>query len=1024
MTSSRYGLLAVCIACCGCSTDGDTGYRHLSEDDIMHASYMAAVDKRISPTENNDTYPLFTGGIYYEKGLNIPIRDSITLAVDKNHNYAVFSVGADMFNYPDAEMRCRLVVKGNGEKIYESDEITYGSRMQDIVLDISDIDSLQFKVEETDCRLFNSSDNWADVYNFSLDIVNFVWSDSRRVKIDERLQSEAEDISIGAEITRISLPASAWTVRYIPEQEIILAGCFDNKVYALDRAGDIKWSVELEGVPHNIACSYENGRLGICIFSWSNHTSLTFVDNDGKIINTVDNDCKIDALTAYKDRFCAIDERYFLKEYSHDGRFLAMHRLAGIRRNPVVLKYTEALTGKPDILVGSINNLYCYNSDYRLKWQRLINPSNTFLSATHGIEETVIDGDVYLAVGSRPGAVSVLDSIGNIVWKDRYVGRGHSAPEIAVGNFTGRDRQEIAGVSPDGYFHLYSSDGLRLRRFGKQMPFVDIETMRGDRCDKIVAASTGPRDKNIYIIGFTDSGKIKGSENIRNFREDHVTPVMEEMKGQIKGLEFRKENTKEINVAFLFDPFGGNFVNPSAFYSRDVLPEAVERCRKLKEMTDSLSGNHVHFIPMIDLWSCVFHKERRDIIDDSLNLQLLSEMEKMGLDFAIFVMHGNYIPSDIIRKIAEQNKNTLKAFHFSERKGMEDYKREVMTIARENGQKVLFGIHQDHWLNVTQDKKEFNALFAPEFKDVIVPVVKPNPSSFDLNLMSIIGLWSKGYMSEWGVASQHWNWNWITRNIDDLFPADLLFRHDFIAASMGATWYLPEGDFEQGLELTQFYHQGREPFYDLLKSGIFCFGPPKQNARISDISIQYKKKPNFVFTRDNRPGDFFTTGFYEGLLMTTPENSFSKEVTGSGRYLNAYLPRLPYGIVNIIPGETAPESASGWATDGQHLYYNGVLQKDTHRLTESLASQAADFVANTDDAFLSIQKDGDAYMLYISPTGYFYPEQEDVTVEINRKLIKDGCRLYDCLLGEEIEIKGNKAGFVLKPGEVKILRLY
>lgn len=1010
------------IAFTSCAKD----FRFLSDGDILSASYPVSVNERVVSSEPGQRYPLFADRYYFKKGVNIPLREELRLRPDTLYKYAVFFVGADRFNFPDAEMRCRLEVYGDGELLYESEDISYGSGLEKVSVCVEGIDTLKFHVQEISRKLYDSPDNWADVYNFSVDLVDFVWSDSEQIEIQEGFLTEAENDETGIDIEKIGLPSSAWTVAYVKDADIILAGCFDNSVYALDMDGNILWRTELEGLPHKISYTYDDG-LRICVFNWSDKTNLTFMDCDGTVTASVDNDCKIDALTSHGKRFYAVDSESILKEYSSSGDLLSENKLRGAKRNAVSLEFMDnTASGDTCLLMGTINNLYCYGSGYTLEWQKTINPFNPFLSATHELEYFPFsDGSMCTAVGCRPGSIAVLNEKGDVIWRDRYVGRGHSAPEIAVGNFIGDERMEIAGVSPDGIFHIYGDTGERIWRWEKQrMPFVDLATVQNrSGKDYIVAASAGPRDRSIYILKFNSSRRDSGLDPIGNFREDHVTPTMLEIGKQAMECPFYKENARDINVSFLFDPFGGNYTNPEAFYNRDILPEAVQRCRRIKEITDSLSGNNVHFIPMLDIWSCVFHKERRDILDYDLNLSLLAELEKMDLDFAIFVMHGNYIPLEYIRKIVRQNPGTLKAFHFSERKGMEDYKLEVMKIAKENGIKVLFGIHQDHWLNVTQNRQEFQALFSPEFKDVIVPVVKPNPSSFDLNLMSVLGLWSEGYMSEWGVASQHWNWNWITRNIDDMFPLDLLFRHDFQAASLGATWYLPEGDFEQSLELLPSWHTAREPFYNLLKSGIFAAESPKENARFSPLMIKYNKDDSYNFLKDNRPGDFFTTGLYEGLLMSVPEDCFSKDITGSDRYLDNCMLKMPLGFVRIVPERRDLAHVEGWSTDGQSLYHDGIVQNGTDGLVAALESETYVYPADTKDAFLSIQEDGDRYILYISDADYFYPEQKTVRLRFSKSLDKD-FKVYDYLSRRELVHDGYGLEFDLAPGGVKILFLY
>jgi len=1029
LTGTIIGLVVFAITLYG---KEPTDYQFLSKSEIISGSWEATVDYRENVFEQGVKYPFFIGDSYYSKGISIPLRESVIMKVKPGYKYATFTFGVDQFLFPETKVKCRLIVRNNDKIIYTSPEINEKSEPIRVELSVSGIDSLIFELKEASKFVFDSPNNWADLSYLGVDLVNFVWSNKKQVALPTDISDKSVNMNIGMEVKRITLPASAWAVKFIPDcgpgnNGLIMAGCFDNNLYAMSINGKILWKVSLKGVPQKIDYCFEGKDLRIGVFSWSADTDLSIIDGKGKLIKTIDSDCKIKAMTSSGTSFFTVDYYSKVREYTPSGELVRTKTLERVNGRPIFIKVAHVPEMNESlILIGTTGAFICYNSKGDFLWKKIINPINLFLSATHEAEVVTFSGKTCFAVGSRPGSVSLIDYKGRMIWRDRYVGRGHSAPEITAGAFTGTNAMEIAAVSPDGIFHLINLKGQRVKRWEKELPFVDLECIvsKKDKAKQtLFASSMGPRDKNIYLINFNTSGKDVGVDLFPDFRKDHVSPVLAEMKNDIESSRFFTENKKKNYVSFLFDPFGGNFTNTGAYYNKQSLPEVIKRLQDLKKVTDELSGNNVLFFPMFDLWSCVFHKERRIVQDASLNLEVLAEVEKIGLPFSIFIMHLEYIPMEDLREIVQQNKKTLQALHISEKDGMIEYKKEVMELAKANGLKVIFGIHRDYWVNVPQHKDEFNVLFHKDFKDILVPVVKSNPGSFDLNWMSTLGLLKKNYIAEWGVASQCWNWDWGPRNIDAMFPLDLIFRHDFQAASLGANWYLPEGDFTQDVSLLKTFFEGRKPFYDLLKKGFFAIDSLGQNKRISPIEIKYKKDPDFNFLADNRPGHFFTTGFFDGMLQTTSANSFSRDITCIERYTDALFPKMPYGFTTIIPEDESLDKVSGWSTDGKVLYKNGQKQENTRTLVAELKEAASDFLVNTEDAFLSVQEIGDNIFIYVSTIGYLYPESEEVTLNFNEKLLNSKEKkivLTDMLKNKKITVDGNNLKLKLQPGEVKV----
>lgn len=1010
-------------------------YRFLSESDIQSSTYNAKIDYRGNPFETAVKYQFFSGKAFYKKGISIPLRESVTIKVDANWNFISFVLGVDQFLFPEVKVDCQLRILSGSKLIYLSPKLTEKSPPVKVSLSLFGVKSLKFELVENNKFVFDSPDNWADLNYLGVDLTNFAWSKSKNVITPKNNVENTVVDNVGLEITRIPLPSSTWIIKYLSDcgrgyNDMILAGCFDNYLYALTPDGEKLWNTKLEGIPHEINSILDGDDLKIGILSWSLNTDLTIINATGAIIKTIEGNSRIETMTSYLNSFYTLDINNVLTQYSTIGSLINSVKVPKLRGRPMVVKFFYIPEIKDyRIFIGTTNTLACYDKNVNFLWEKSINPYNLFLSSTHDIILAKTLGKTSFIIGSRPGSVSMLDYNGNLVWCNRYSGRGHSAPEISQGDFTDTNKMEIVSVSPSGIFQLLNMKGQRIKRWEKQLPFVDIDyvSQRGEgKKNSIVAASMGPRDKNIYLLKFNKKSSDLGFKFVPSFRNDYVLPSLLKANKEIDSCKFYTKNSKNKYVSFLFDPFGGNFTNPSAFYNKNCLSEIYIRLNKIKKFTFEYSKNNVQFLPMFDLWSVVYHKERSEILDSALIMKVLSEVDKIKLPFTLLAMHGKRtIPIDILEKLVKQNKNTLIALQFSEAEGMVAYKKAVLRLAKDNGIKILFGIHQDYWLDITQRKEEFDILFNKEYNGVIVPIVKSNPSSFDLNLMSVMGMWDKGTITDWGVASQHWSWNWYTRNIDDIYPLDLLLKHDFQAASLGASWFLPEGDFMQGDTLIETFYKGRHPFYELLKKGVFSIDSIQQNQRISPIQITYKRADNYNFIKENRPGCFFTTGLQDGLLQPTAVGSFSKEISGVDRYLDVLFPRMPYGYVFISSDVLSPEKANGWSTDGKSLYKNGQRQLNTIPLTNELRKLTLDFPIQSEDAFLSVQKIGARYFIYVTAIGNLHPVEEIVTLIFRSNLEKGNTPivLEDILKNRKIIVNNSTLKLKLLPGEVKVLLL-
>jgi len=969
---------------------------------------------------------LYIGNTYYEKGVSIPIRETLKLDANNQWDEITFRFGVSQFLYPDIRLQCQLLIYGDNDLIYESPIINESSKPIDVSVNVKQYHRLKIHLVDKDFKINFNSGNWADMNYLGAELVNFAWKKSE-ASIDLSEGETTYDATIGYKAESFPLPYSSWVVKYIPasatgNESIILSGGFDNSLRAYSLDMQELWKIELGGLPYVVDYVGKGDNLRFAAHVLSEYTDVTFFTAKGEVVNQWENPRRNKGLTAYKGDFYAIDESYIITQLSPDGNKQQEIELKGrTKKAPKALKIHDLGDGRHNYLIGTSHTLLCYNQNGEFEWECMINPYRTFLSSTNELELYSKDGEDMIIAGSRPGALSKIDMDGNLIWRDSYIGWGHSIPEIAIGDFVGDEEEEIVALSPTGWLHLFNFNGQRLRHFDRRVPFVDFSVIKNNEGkDILLSASSSPRDKHLYKITFDKSGTIHG-DKLPEYRIDYATNDLINLNRNLSVAKSEGINKKQKTVTFQCEI--GYRRNAFTNLLKDNISEGAMRAKlkKIKEKVDDLSNENVRFLPYFYFPLDVYEEsELNDII-----LKVADECERIGLKFGFeIVLMGNFTDPDVLKEILNIAPNTCAFFAIGENMSGIDYHKEVLELIRLTGVKLLFYCHRDYWIDLLQNKEVFHTYFNERYADVIIPGAKSNPSCMNMAMSVLMNLQEKGLTNEWGIASQHWNWNFYTRNINELYPYDILLRHQFQAASMGATWYKPEGDFFENLEFTKGYKIGREPFYKMLQLGMFPMDNSKQNKSISPVILNYAcniKTGVSGLMGKFKPGDFLSTGLRFAQLQTVSDFCYTQTVSGAKVYADALLPQTNNGFVMINPVYKEIEDIAGWATDGIKLYHNGELQKNENKWVDALNKATKELPISSNGSFVNVQEVNDKYYIYVSTTGYFYPEQEEITLNFNKKIFDSEVVLKDIINGGVLRSENHTLELSLNPGTVLLL---
>jgi len=723
-------------------------YKYLEQSDVVSASWEGAtINNRQNKFEIGVVYPLYIGGTYYEKGISIPIKETLELDANNQWDEITFRFGVSQFLYPDTRLQCQLLIYGDNDLIYESPIINEGSKPIDVSVNVKQYHRLKIHLVDKKFKINFSPGNRADLNYLGVDMVNFAWKKSG-VSIDLSEGKTTYNASIGYKAESFPIPYSSWVVKYIPasvtgNEAMILSGGFDNSLRAYSLDMKELWKIELGGLPYVVDYVGKGDNLRFAAHVLSEYTDVTFFTAKGKMINQWQNPRRNKGLVAYKGDFYTVDESHIVTQLSPEGEKKQEIELKGApnpKRSPKVLKIYNAGAGNHKFLVGTAHNFLCYNQNGKFEWECLINAFNPFLSSTNELELYNKDGEDMIIAGSRPGALSKIDMDGNMVWRDRYIGWGHGIPEIAIGDFVGDEEEEIVALSPTGWLHLFNFNGQRLRHFDRRVPYVDLSVIKNNEGkDILLSASSGPRDKHLYKITFDKSGTIHG-DKLPEYRIDYATNDLINLNRNLSVAEPLKINKKQKTVTFQFT--AGYRRNAFTNLDKDNNSWDVMQAnlKKIKEKVDDISNENVRFLPKISLDEVVYEEsELNDIL-----LKIAHECERIGLKFGFpIVFRGNFIQPDVLKEILSIAPNTCVFFSIEENMSGLDYHKEVLELARSAGVKLLFTCHRDYWLNLPQNKEAFHTYFNERYADVIIPGAKSNPSCMNMNMSVLMNLQKK-----------------------------------------------------------------------------------------------------------------------------------------------------------------------------------------------------------------------------------------------------------------------------------------
>lgn len=420
--------------------------------------------------------------------------------------------------------------------------------------------------------------------------------------------------------------------------------------------------------------------------------------------------------------------------------------------------------------------------------------------------------------------------------------------------------------------------------------------------------------------------------------------------------------------------------------------------------------------------------------------------EREGIPFYLFVDHGcrPWISVETAHEILQAAPASSRGFYVAEDNysypselfdSWLEWAGEMLRLCHQHGKRMIFKQMHDCWSLLASDRRVYDVLF--KYPQTIIPMFATNnPHAPEVQIGGLLGLWTSGKCRDWGMSSQHWNWNWgrSGQRIEytDVCPADVILRMDLAAASLGCTYFHVEGGQEwlsRTGELRQPATRHRELLYRMMDRRVLTPVSAGQLECLSPVMIGRHTDPSLASgVQIGHPRNRKGTPFRDGLLgvkapmQTVSADNMGALAYGLRRYFEGLFPATPYGYVRLLPWFIAPKQARVVRTNTADVTLGGATltgRQGSRAFVSLLQAEADKLPFRTSNAFLSTQRHQSAYRLVLIDPGYLHPKGVTCTVTV-ASWVKIGT-VSDALTRESVGVEDHRFTVTIPAGGFRVL---
>lgn len=847
----------------------------------------------------------------------------------------------------------------------------------------------------------------------------------------------------------------------------IIIGTVDNSIHVRNIKGETVWKATVSGIP--LTFSIEdidgNGKKEIAAIVQDAGGTLCLFDYRGNIIWTYKSDFPFlcldigDIDTDGKDEIVVGDVLGSIHLIKSDGNLRWKKSFSRSSISSINLGDINN-DRKPEIVIGTcedgvialdVMGNRIWKVSTRLKTQR---HHSERLSSVRSviIDDIDSDGKPEILVSSRPyGMISIFDEKGKVIWQKQFteIINSFSSSLIGVGNLVGDTKKEIVallhgtiweaeqkGTSPicilDYKGNVISSYQPKANFYS----FFTHDTNKDGIAEILMSSST--RGNSFYLLQ-----THKGNQSKINGLEIASRDKIDELIGKVRksaGYELPNQQISQIHV----------------LYSCRATSPDIE---KINDFLSSLKGKNLVFELIIEgihektllrdtPYGYVKQKKYRT---QSEILEKMQFLERKKIPF--FLLIGTHcelhITLETLEKILQIAPSSCRGFvvhedSYSSRNWnsfVTNVEKVLFLCKRYGKKKLILNEHKDFWYRVPLLSDVYPRFFKSEFRDILIPMYKSNTYvNPELNIGTILGLWSAGKVKEWGFSTQEDAWIWESTYM--VIPDDVLLRMEVMAASLGATYFRIEIE-KQFLErakgtirLSKGAKRHRDLFHQLIRKSIIR--PISNNSQVILSPVAFKHMPLSDLKLPKGWKEYWryfyqyakknSTFGYQFPLQTVREDYLPGYIYDLRYYEEAIFPKTNNGFFQIVPYWIEDESLKNirkfWVTDGRYILegetkLDGLQAKE--KIIDSFRKLSETMPFRADGVFMSVQKFPNDYLIYLLDTGCLDIEGVDTIVKINSTL--KNFTVLDAISNEKLSVKNREVALHVPAGTFRILRV-
>jgi len=365
------------------------------------------------------------------------------------------------------------------------------------------------------------------------------------------------------------------------------------------------------------------------------------------------------------------------------------------------------------------------------------------------------------------------------------------------------------------------------------------------------------------------------------------------------------------------------------------------------------------------------------------------------------------------------------------------YKQVMGLLEKYGGKKLIVDEYLDFWYKMLHYPEALQSLFSPEYRDILVPMYKTNNfKAPELNIATILGIWKRGLVKEWGFSAQDDSWKWEAIFMNP--PHDVLLRMEVMAASLGATYFRIEanGDFLEptggGVRVTDEAKRHRRLFHELCGKDLIRPMNDSRQVMVSPTAIQVLPDRSILPQTFVHQDVYWQNVYrqkgplaYKFSLQVTGDNYVPAYLYSMAHYYEGFFPKTPYGYVMLLPSSANPLSIPDikryWVADGTMMYQTkGKKMSATQAkgaVLQDMGESSKELPFRCDDAFLSVNEFDDEYRLYLISPGFLDVADTEATLEIRAPI----AGLIDLVSEKHVSSQGKRATVTIPAGTFRIL---